>query len=71
MMNQITIQPIVVNIAPTLAFSAPAKELESDANNLFTYWGVYLDDKYVTKTSTKEDAVVTKEWMEKWLKKTN
>lgn len=33
-----------------------------------TYWGIYLDDKYVSYTSSKELAEKTKVWIEKWLK---
>jgi hypothetical protein len=33
-----------------------------------TYWGIYIDDEYVSYTSSKELAEKTKVWMEKWLK---
>jgi hypothetical protein len=33
-----------------------------------TYWGIYVDDKYVSYTSSRELAEKTKTWMEKWLK---
>jgi len=36
-----------------------------------TYWGLYLDDRYVTHTSDRELAERTKVWMEKWLKRPN
>ncbi len=32
-----------------------------------TYWAIYLDDKYISYTSTKEMAEKTRLWMEKWL----
>ncbi len=32
-----------------------------------TYWGIYLDDKQISYTSSKELAEKTKLWMEKWL----
>jgi hypothetical protein len=32
-----------------------------------TYWGIYMDDKYVSYTSSRELAEKTKAWMEKWL----
>jgi hypothetical protein len=32
-----------------------------------TYWGIYLNDKHVSRTSSKELAEKTKVWMEKWL----
>ena len=34
-----------------------------------TYWRIYMDDKYVSYTSSKELAEKTKAWMEKWLGK--
>jgi hypothetical protein len=33
-----------------------------------TYWGIYLDDKHVSYTSSRELAEKTKVWIEKWLK---
>jgi hypothetical protein len=33
-----------------------------------TYWGIYLDDRHVSYTSSRELAEKTKLWMEKWLK---
>ncbi len=36
-----------------------------------TYWGIYLDKKQVSYTSSKELAEKTKAWMEKWLNRTN
>jgi hypothetical protein len=32
-----------------------------------TYWGIYLEDKYISYTSSKELAEKTKLWVEKWL----
>jgi hypothetical protein len=32
------------------------------------YWGIYLDDKYISHTSNKEQAEKTKTWLEKWLR---
>jgi hypothetical protein len=32
-----------------------------------TYWGIYLDDKQISYTSSKELAEKTQLWMEKWL----
>ena len=32
-----------------------------------TYWGIYLDDKQISYTSSKELAEKTKLWMGKWL----
>jgi hypothetical protein len=33
-----------------------------------TYWGIYIDDKNISYTSSKELAEKTKVWMEKWLR---
>ncbi|HSE84456.1 MAG TPA: hypothetical protein VLB01_07915 [Thermodesulfobacteriota bacterium] len=33
-----------------------------------TYWGIYVDEKYVSYTSSKEFAEKTKRWVEKWLR---
>jgi hypothetical protein len=30
-----------------------------------TYWGIYLDDRYISYTSSREQAERTKVWMEK------
>lgn len=40
-----------------------------DEKNLLpiTYWGIYLDDKYISYTSSKELAEKTKLWIQKWL----
>lgn len=36
-----------------------------------TYWGIYLDDREISMTSTKEQAEHTKKWMEDWLSNSN
>ena len=36
-----------------------------------TYWGIYLDGKQVSYTSSKELAAKTKVWIEKWLTENN
>ena len=36
-----------------------------------TYWGIYMDGKQVSFTSSKELAEKTKVWMEKWLTENN
>ena len=33
-----------------------------------TYWGIYLDGKYISYTSNRESAEKTKLWIEKWIK---
>jgi len=35
-----------------------------------TYWGICLDDKQISYTSSRELAEKTKLWMERWLKHT-
>ena len=66
----ITIAPFTVD--PGYGFTAPAagygKEEElKKAQGPITYWRIYMDDKYVSYTSSKELAEKTKAWMEKWL----
>jgi hypothetical protein len=68
----ITIAPFAVR--PNYGFTAPmighnTKEDDIGRQHLpTTYWGIYVDDKYVSYTSSKELAEKTKLWMEKWLK---
>ncbi|HEX3035993.1 MAG TPA: hypothetical protein VHT73_12865 [Thermodesulfobacteriota bacterium] len=33
-----------------------------------TYWGIYLNDKHISRTSSKELAEQIKLWLEKWLR---
>ncbi len=42
-----------------------------NSNIPITYWGIYLDDKEISITSTKEKAQKTKQWMEDWLNNPN
>jgi len=44
---------------------------ENENNDKVTYWGIYLDGKQVSFTSSKELAEKTKVWMEKWLTENN
>lgn len=66
----ITIAPFTVNsgcgsAAPHIGH---VKEGHTGANHPpITYWGIYLDDRYVSYTSSKELAEKTKQWIEKWL----
>lgn len=68
----ITIAPFTVDSRSSPSYTAPpvwhvSKE-ELNQNNPLTYWGIYIDDKYVSYTSSKELAERTKVWMEKWLR---
>jgi len=36
-----------------------------------TYWGIYLNDKKISTTSTKEQAEKTKVWVKNWLQNNN
>ena len=68
----ITITPFTVN--PSCDCQAPLAQYEDERhqNHLpITYWGIYLDDKYVSFVSSKELAEETKVWMEKWLERKN
>jgi hypothetical protein len=66
----ITVAPFTVNPDCSCVLSAVEyREEHIKRHHLpITYWGVYIDDKYVSYTSTKELAEKTKLWMEKWLK---
>lgn len=68
----ITIAPFTVDSRSSSSYTAPPvwdinKEKRTQKNPLI-YWGVYIDDKYVSYTSSKELAERTKVWMEKWLR---
>lgn len=67
----ITIAPFTVDLnyerkAPP--FGGREEQNADDKQLPITYWGIYLDDKYISQTSTKELAEKTKLWIEKWLK---
>ncbi len=67
----ITITPFTIN--PNCSFVAPlgGYEREDGVRKDYlpiTYWGVYLNDKYISYTSSKELAEKTKVWLEKWFK---
>jgi len=51
----ITIEPYTIN-----------SEIENSMSPI-TLWGIYLDNKEISTTSTKEQAQNTKEWVENWL----
>jgi hypothetical protein len=55
----ITIEPYTIN------------SNSENSNIPITYWGIYLDDKENSATSTKEQAEKTKQWMENWLINSN
>jgi len=38
-----------------------------NSNIPITYWGIYLDEKEISTTSTREQAEKTKKWMESYL----
>ncbi len=67
---KITIAPFTVSpdgngTLPPIRYG---EERHSNKNHLpITYWGIYIDDKYVSYTSSKELAEKTKVWIEKWL----
>ena len=69
----ITIMPFIVgptiNSKPLLIEDMNKEENEN--NDKVTYWGIYLDGKQVSFTSSKELAEKTKVWMEKWLTENN
>lgn len=67
----ITIAPFTIDESHDYSASlfGYVKEEHTKRNHLpITYWGIYLDDRYVSYTSSKELAEKTKIWIEKWLK---
>ncbi len=67
---KITVAPFTVSpdCNGTLPPIRYGEEGHSNKNHLpITYWGIYIDDKYVSYTSSKELAEKTKVWIEKWL----
>ncbi|HEX3034830.1 MAG TPA: hypothetical protein VHT73_06800 [Thermodesulfobacteriota bacterium] len=62
----ITIAPFTVNTNNT-----GMNESVNNAPFPIIYWGIYLDEKYISHTSSKEQAEKTKVWVEKWLKDRN
>jgi hypothetical protein len=69
-----TIIPFVGNSDRSLNWSHVNDKIgkHSTRNRLpITYWGIYLDGKIVSYTSSKELAEQSKIWMEKWLNDKN
>ena len=67
----ITIVPFTINPgydANALSVEYKRVEQAKTTNPPITYWGIYLDDKHISYTSSRELAEKTKLWMEKWLK---
>jgi hypothetical protein len=70
----ITIEPFTVEPSrqPIPTLGSHITRVESrDAGLRITYWGIYLDGKQVSYTSSSELAANTKLWMEKWLTESN
>ncbi len=61
----ITIAPFTVE--PNYDFKVTPVEYRKDHPPI-TYWRIYMDDNYVSYTSSRDLAERTKAWMEKWLK---
>ena len=53
---------MTIRIEPYTVYS----QIEN-SNVPITYWGVYLGEKEISTTSTKEQAEKTKKWMESYL----
>jgi hypothetical protein len=67
----ITIAPFTIDSScdcPALPVGYEKKNNIKKDHLPITYWGIYLDDKYISYTSSKELAEKTKLWIEKWLK---
>jgi hypothetical protein len=54
------------NLSPSLIEDISEEKIKKNDPPV-TYWGIYLDDKKISYTSSKELAEKTKLWMEKWL----
>ncbi len=53
----------------SLPFSGHEREEHvKNCHTPITYWGIYMDDKHLSYTSSKELAEMTQVWIEKWLK---
>jgi hypothetical protein len=66
----ITIAPFIVDTSydcPVLPVGYEREERAKMDYLSITYWGIYLDDKYISYTSSEELAEKTKVWIEKWL----
>lgn len=59
--NTVTISPFTITTIQKNSFATAATA------HLITYWGIYLNDKSISYTSSKELAEKTKVWIEKWL----
>jgi hypothetical protein len=67
----ITIAPFKIDPSHNYPAQSVKNEREKHSKGYglpITYWGIYLDDKHVSYTSSKELAEKTKQWIEKWLK---
>lgn len=65
----ITIAPFMFDPVTNSAVETVGQRGKAGIKNPITYWGIYMDDKYVSYTSSKELAEKTKAWMEKWLER--
>ncbi|MER3447670.1 MAG: hypothetical protein C4291_12920 [Candidatus Dadabacteria bacterium] len=63
----ITIAPFTVDTIGDCKAPLSVYKKEEHAKMPTTYWGIYLDDKYISYTSSKELAEKTKLWIERWL----
>jgi hypothetical protein len=67
----ITIAPFTVHTSydyPALLVMHEKQEQSKRDYLPITYWGIYMDDKHISYTSSRELAEKTKVWIEKWLK---
>ena len=62
----ITIKPFTVHLDARPVSSLHCRDKDGQLSSV-VYWGIYLNDRQISYTSTKELAEQTKTWMEKWL----
>ncbi len=63
----ITIASFTINYPALMIEHEKGEQAKRDRLPI-TYWGIYLDDKHISYTSSRELAEKTKVWIEKWLK---
>ncbi|GBD38984.1 hypothetical protein HRbin37_01245 [bacterium HR37] len=66
----ITITPFTVDPecnCKTIPQGCSKEEHLRESHKPITYWGIHMDNRFISFTSSKELAEKTKAWMEKWL----
>lgn len=65
----IKIAPFIIEPICNCKLSEDNEKEEHENHHVpITYWGIYLNDRHVSYTSSRELAEKTKLWLEDWLK---